>query len=207
MHVWGIVVAAGSGTRFGEPKHELVLGGSALWRRAVDALESGGTSNVVVVGDVPGGLPGGERRRDSVRAGLAVIPTEVEWVLIHDAARPLARHSLIRRVLDRAATGDVDGVIPTIPLTDTIKVIRGEVVAATVERSSLVAAQTPQAFRLDVLQGAHDEDDDDATDDASLVERAGGIVVQVRGDSSNIKITYPEDLEIAAILETRWRDD
>lgn len=208
MNVWGIVVAGGSGARFGEPKHTLTLGGVALWRRGVDVLYAAGVPNVVVIGDVPGGLPGGERRRDSVRAGLAAIPDDTaddtDWVLIHDAARPLATCDLVERVLLRAFVGDVDGVVPAIPLTDTIKRIDGEVVVATVDRLGFVAVQTPQAFRFGVLKAAHAANDDDATDDAALVERANGTVVQVMGDPMNIKVTYPVDLAIARVyLEAR----
>jgi 2-C-methyl-D-erythritol 4-phosphate cytidylyltransferase len=85
-----------------------------------------------------------------------------------------------------------------VPLTDTIKRIDGERVEGTVDRSSLVAVQTPQAFRLSVLVDAHRSDHMDATDDAAMVERAGGSVVQVPGDPMNIKITYPIDMDVAA---------
>lgn len=207
MNVRGIVVAGGSGTRFGEPKHSLVLDGVPLWQRGVDALVAAGVSEVVVVGDLPGGVPGGERRRDSVQAGLATLPIDTNWVLIHDAARPLVTRCVVERVLQRASLGDVDGVIPAIPLTDTIKRIDGEFVVATADRLALVAAQTPQAFRFDVLNAAHARSDDDATDDAALVERGGGAVVHVMGDPSNIKITYPGDLAIArACLESKPDD-
>lgn len=208
MNVRGIVVAGGSGTRFGGPKHSLALGGVEFWERGVTALNSAGVSDVVVVGDVPGGLPGGERRRDSVQTGLAALPDDTDWVLIHDAARPLASRSLVERVLDRALLGDVDGVVPAIPLADTIKKIDGELVVSTVERLGLVAVQTPQAFRFGVLKAAHAREDDDATDDAALVERAGGRVVHVMGDPINIKITYPDDLAIArAHMESDPGDD
>ena len=88
--VWGIVVAGGSGLRFGGPKHSMELQGKPLWSWGRDMLVDAGVSHVVVVGPVPGGIPGGNRRRDSVAAGLAEIPDDVDYVIVHDAARPLA---------------------------------------------------------------------------------------------------------------------
>lgn len=197
MITWAIVVAGGSGARFGGEKHRQELDGVELWCRSVDAFHAVGIKNVVVVGDVPGGIPGGSRRRDSVAAGLAVVPDDADWVLIHDAARPLVTTELIERVLARASMGDVDGVIPAIPVTDTLKRVQEESVLATVDRGGLVAVQTPQAFRVPVLRAAHASDLTDATDDAALVERADGTVVAVTGDPMNFKITIPEDLAIA----------
>jgi 2-C-methyl-D-erythritol 4-phosphate cytidylyltransferase len=197
MTVWAIIVAGGSGVRFGGQKHTLLLEGVELWQRSVDAFKGAGIDNIVVVGDVPGGVPGGARRRDSVAAGLAEVPDDVDWVLVHDAARPLVTPRLIKRVLARASVGDVDGVIPAIPLTDTLKRIQGEKVVATVDRETLAAAQTPQAFAVSVLRAAHESDALDVTDDAGLVERAEGTVVTVMGDPRNLKITVRGDLEIA----------
>jgi 2-C-methyl-D-erythritol 4-phosphate cytidylyltransferase len=197
MNTWAIVVAGGSGTRFGGQKHKQRLDGVELWRRSVNAFHAVGIKHVVVVGDVPGGIPGGSRRRDSVACGLAEVPDGADWVLIHDAARPLVTPQLIERVLARALIGDVDGVIPAIPVTDTLKRVVEETVLATVDRDGLVAVQTPQAFRVPVLKAAHNSDDTDASDDAALVERADGTVVTVMGDPMNFKITTPEDLAIA----------
>lgn len=173
------------------------LDGVELWQRGVDALHDAGIGDVVVVGDVPGGLPGGTRRRDSVAVGLAAVPDGVEWVLIHDASRPLVAGELIRRVLERARRGDVDGVVPAVPISDTIKTVDGESVVRTISRDDLVAVQTPQAFRFGMLRSAHDAHGKDATDDASLVEQVGGTVVHVMGDRMNIKITYPADFAMA----------
>lgn len=198
MNVHGIVVAAGSGERFGAPKGAVVLAGRPLWEWGRDSLLAGGVASVVVVG--PGGLEGGRRRRDSVARGLAAVPGEATHVLVHDAARPLAGPTLVRRVIDRLAAGDVDGVVPALPVRDTIKRVVGESVAETVERSALVAVQTPQGFVLDSLRAAHAADDDDASDDALLVERWGGTVVTVAGEEGNMKITYPGDLAIAEAL-------
>ena len=196
MTVFGIVVAAGSGERFGRPKAAAELAGRPLWRWAADALSSGGCDDVVVVGEVPGGIPGGARRRDSVAAGLAVTPDGATHVLVHDAARPLASTELVARVIERLAVGDVDAVVPGLAVRDTLKHVSGEVVTRTIDRSHLVIAQTPQGFRTAALLRGHDFDDDDATDDAALVERSGGSVVIVDGDDHNLKITYPGDLAV-----------
>ncbi len=197
MTTWAIVVAGGSGTRFGGQKHKKELDGVELWRRSVNAFQAVGIEHVVVVGDVPGGVPGGSRRRDSVAAGLAVLPDDADWVLIHDAARPLVTPELIQRVLGRASVGDVDGVIPAITVTDTLKHVHEETVLDTLDRGGLVVVQTPQAFRVPVLKAAHASDPTDAPDDAALVERADGTVVTVMGDPMNFKITFPVDLAIA----------
>jgi len=193
----GIVVAAGSGTRFGGPKAQVALAGRPLWQWARDALVGGGALSVVVVGDVAGGIRGGARRRDSVAAGLDVLPVSATHVLVHDAARPLASPDLVRQVIARLERGDVAGVVPAVPVRDTIKRLEGDLVIATLERFGLVAVQTPQAFALEALRHAHGESDEDSTDDAALVERAGGAIAVVAGDPANLKITYPEDLEVA----------
>lgn len=202
-----VVVAAGSGTRYGGPKHDLMLRDKPLWRWSVDAFDDSGIQEVIVVGDVPGGVAGGLRRRDSVLSGLEALKSNPDWVLIHDAARPLLSISLVRLVVDAARQIGIDGVIPVTAITDTIKRTDGKRVLATVDRSELVSVQTPQAFRTSTLLRAHHlEPIDDVTDDAALVEREGGTVVIVRGDTSNLKITFPGDLAIAeAILMERGR--
>ena len=197
MRSAAVIVAAGLGTRFGHPKHSLMVGDAELWQRSVDAFTLAGIDQIIVVGDVPGGLPGGLRRRDSVSIGLAAVAPDTGWVLIHDAARPLVTAELIARVVERSVVGDVDGVIPAIPMADTIKRVGGESVLETVDRSALVSVQTPQAFRLSVLRDAHGADQEDATDDAAMVERNGGTVVWVMGDPTNLKITVPQDLALA----------
>ena len=152
-----------------------------------------------------GGVAGGSTRSASVRAGLAEVPDDVEIVCVHDAARPLATLDLYRRVIDAVRAG-ADAAIPGIAVTDTIKVIDRDAsalasgadgasarVVSTPTRSTLVAVQTPQAFRADRLRAAH-ASGDDATDDAALIERSGGSVVVVAGESTNRKITEPDDL-------------
>ena len=198
--VWAVLVAAGLGSRFGGPKHRAELDGEPLWAHAEVALRSGGVEDVILVGDLPGWVEGGSRRRDSVANGLERIPSGVELVLIHDAARPLASPDLVRRVIDRLRIGDVAGVVPAVPVRDTIKEIREDAVIATVDRSSLVSVQTPQGFVVSVLRSAHAASDEEATDDAMLLEAIDEPVVTVPGEPSNLKITFPEDLRLASHL-------
>ena len=200
MNVFGIVVAAGRGKRFGGPKAAVEVGGRPMWRWAVDALEAGGVDSWTIVGEIDGGVPGGSRRRDSVVAGLGRAPDAATHVVVHDAARPLASADLVRRVIDRLRRGDVDGVIPAIPVRDTLKEVDGDVVVRTADRTNLVIVQTPQGFAIDVLKAAHAADDAEATDDAALVERFGGSVVFIAGEARNIKVTYPEDLDVIEAL-------
>jgi 2-C-methyl-D-erythritol 4-phosphate cytidylyltransferase len=200
MTVGGVIVAAGRGQRFGGAKHTVVLGGVPLWQRARDSLRAGGVEPVVVVGDVPGGVPGGRRRRDSVLAGIRALPDDTVFVLVHDAARPLASAALVERVVARIVRGDVDGVVPAVPVPDTVKRVAGDRVIETLDRSDLVSVQTPQAFRIERLRAAHAADPSDATDDAALIERFGGSVALVAGEAANLKITFPSDLRIAEAL-------
>lgn len=199
MTAWGVVVAAGEGSRFGAPKASIEIGGRQLWQWARQSVLDGGCEGVIVVGPVAGGIPGGNRRRDSVAAGLAAVP-EVEFVLIHDAARPVASAQLTERVLHRLQQGDADAVVPAIPLRDTVKEIENERVCKTPDRSTLLAVQTPQGFQRSRLLEAHAETSDDASDDAVLIERVGGMVAVVEGEVGNIKITYPSDLKMAEAL-------
>jgi len=198
--VWGIVVAAGRGERFGGLKHESILGGQPMWEHSREALLAGGAGGVIVVGPVPGGVTGGERRRDSVAAGLAAVPADATIVLVHDAARPLASPDLVARVIERLSSGGADAVIPVVAVRDTIRRVRDGQVIGTVDRSDLAAVQTPQGFSAGVLRRAHAAGEADATDDAVLVERIGGTVVAVEGEPANIKVTYPADLALAEAL-------
>ncbi len=199
--VWGIVVAAGEGTRFGGPKHSEPIEGRAMWEHARDTLREGGCDQVVVVGPVPGGVVGGASRRDSVAAGLAQLPPPVSHVLVHDAARPAATTVLVQRVIGRLLEGDADAVIPALPITDTIKEVEAGVVMGTIDRERLVAVQTPQGFVRESLASAHQRGGS-VTDDAQLIELAGGRVVVVEGEPGNLKVTYPGDLE--RVIE-EWR--
>jgi 2-C-methyl-D-erythritol 4-phosphate cytidylyltransferase len=147
---------------------------------------------------IPGAVTGGRRRQDSVLKGLKAVDPAVDVVLIHDAARPLVAPELVRRVI--RAAGRVGGAVPGVPVGDTIKrVTRGGRIRATLDRSELRAVQTPQGFRKGVLEAAYAAGHGrrDATDDAQIVERAGGRVAIVEGNSENFKITSKFDLKRA----------
>ncbi len=197
--VWSIVVGGGSGTRFGRPKQYEPLGDERVIDRSrrIAAEVSDGVVLVVPPEDAAaeGAVAGGTTRSGSVRAGLAAVPPEATVICVHDAARPLATPDLYHRAV-AAVTAGADAAIPAIAVTDTIKVVESGRVVATPDRSTLVAVQTPQAFRADVLRAAH-EGEATATDDAALVEAAGGTVVIVDGDARNLKITEPADLDAA----------
>jgi len=197
MRTWGIVVAAGSGSRFGGPKHQLKLDDRPLWVWARDALIDGGAEQVTLVGPVPGGVAGGVRRQDSVAAGLAEVPDGVDVIAVHDAARPLASPDLVLRLIDALASPEVHGAVPVVPVRDTIKQVESGRVVATLDRSSLVAVQTPQVFRAEWLRRAHASVVGSATDDAAMVEAIGGTVVTVPGEPAAVKITYPDDVVVA----------
>jgi 2-C-methyl-D-erythritol 4-phosphate cytidylyltransferase len=200
-----IVVAAGSGARFGSAKQFATLNGERLVDIAVDAARLHSDDVVLVLppgvkwdGPPVTNVPGGDERSDSVRAGLAAISPDAEIVVVHDAARPLAPPRLFEAVIDAVRKG-ADGAIPGVPVTDTIKRANGPYVHETLDRSQLVAVQTPQAFRADALRRAH-ETGAIATDDAALVEWYGGRVGIVRGEPTNLKVTTKRDLVVAAAL-------
>ena len=198
--VWAIVVAAGSGSRFGAAKQYQPLGGRRVLDWSLETARAAADGVVVVVppGDVAieGGVAGGATRVESVRNGLAAVPAEATIVCVHDAARPLASPALFAAVVD-AVAGGADGAVPAVAVTDTVKVVDSAgVVVDTLDRSTLVAVQTPQGFRADVLRRAH-AGGLEATDDAALVERSGGRVVTVPGEPWNRKITSPDDLDWA----------
>lgn len=204
--VWAVVVAAGRGTRFGGAKQFALLSGSSVLDLAIAAMGPVADGIVAV-------LPAGERdsfapisgdvltaegratRAGSVRAGLERVPEEAEIILVHDAARPLASAGLSSAVVAAVRAG-ADAAIPGLVVADTVKRVEGDEVAETLERSSLVRVQTPQAFKATVLRRAHSSDAE-ATDDAALVEAGGGRVVVVPGEEWNVKITTPADLELA----------
>jgi 2-C-methyl-D-erythritol 4-phosphate cytidylyltransferase len=201
-----IVVAAGGGARFGAAKQFAMLGGETVLDRSVHVAQSAGDGVVVVLPadaawDVPAGVQravGGATRSDSVRAGLELVPADADVVVVHDAARPLASPALFERVV-RAIADGADGAVPALPIADTVKRVDGTRVVETVSRDGLVGVQTPQAFRSDVLRAVHHVGAID-TDDAALVEAAGGSVVTVEGERRNLKLTLPEDLAVAAAM-------
>jgi 2-C-methyl-D-erythritol 4-phosphate cytidylyltransferase len=141
---------------------------------------------------------GGKKRQDSVMEGLLRIK-EVDWVVIHDGARPLVTIGLIERGLEAAK--ETGAAAAAIPLTDTIKFIKGsDIVRQTLPRENLRAAQTPQVFRVDVIKNTYKYTAGDFTDDAAMVEKAGYKVRLFEGSYDNIKITRPDDLAIAEVL-------
>ena len=205
--VWAIVVAAGSGSRFGAPKQFQPLGGRRVLDWSLDAARTVSDGVVVVLppASVAAGEPGadavaagGDTRSASVRAGLARVPAEADVVVVHDGARPLAGPDLFAAVVAAVRAG-ADAAVPGVALADTLRWRTGGVA----DRDGLVAVQTPQAFRAAALRAAH-AGDPEATDDASLVEAAGGKVVVVDGSPDNLKITNPSDLAVAeALLRAR----
>ena len=142
---------------------------------------------------------GGDDRQKSVRNGLALVDTD--HVVVHDAARPFATVGLVMSVVD--ALKAAHGAAPAVPVSDTLKEVRDGRVIRTVERSSLWAVQTPQAFLTDALKTVHDKARVDGfvgTDDAQLVERYGGVMRIVEGARDNIKLTFPEDWRVAEAM-------
>jgi 2-C-methyl-D-erythritol 4-phosphate cytidylyltransferase len=207
MSVVGIIPAAGSGERLGSagPKAFVVCGGRPLIDWSLDVLHA--VCDRVVVA-VPAGyeqgpdrVRGGAVRSESVRLALAAAP-EATIAVVHDAARPLLTPELVRACID--ALVDADAAIAAAPMTDTVKETGDDRrVERTLDRSRLWRIQTPQVFRADVLRRALDVSGDAlaaATDDAALVEAAGGVVRVVEAPADNIKVTRPVDLELAEAL-------
>jgi len=214
--VWSVVVAGGSGHRFGTLKQFALLAERPVVEWAVAACRASSSGVVLVL--PPGAAPGpGDRDRDrdygadvvvaggatrteSVRHGVAAVPETAEVIVVHDAARPLASEALFRAVIAAVTTGGAGGAVPGLPLSDTIKVVDGsQRVTATLDRAALVAVQTPQAFDASLLRRAH-ANGTEATDDAALVEALGATVRVVPGDARNLKITTPADLGTAEHL-------
>jgi 2-C-methyl-D-erythritol 4-phosphate cytidylyltransferase/2-C-methyl-D-erythritol 2,4-cyclodiphosphate synthase len=222
MSFSAVVVAAGEGLRAGpgEPKAWRMLGGRPVLRWSVEGLLSAGAREVVVVvardrlGAVDEALTGlvgwravtgGKTRADSVQAGLAALTCgKTQPVLVHDAARPFVTRAHVDRLL--AALDVADGAVPALPVPDTLK--RGEgLVDETVSREGLWRAQTPQAFRFGKLKAAYARwpANEEPTDDARVVERAGGSVAMAPGDPMLMKLTYPEDFLMAEQLAASRR--
>ena len=204
MSAWGVVVAGGSGTRFGARKQLENLGDRRVLDWSVDALAPVCDGIVVVVPadsvaetkveDADAVVGGGATRSDSVRAGLAALGPGATHVLIHDAARPLATPALAARVLEALRNG-ASGAVPVVEVSDSLRTRGGK----SVDRSRYVAVQTPQGFALEALKAAH-ASGEVASDDASLLDTLGLEVVHVDGESTNLKITDPHDLQIAEVL-------
>jgi 2-C-methyl-D-erythritol 4-phosphate cytidylyltransferase len=208
-----LILAAGRGERLGadRPKALAELAGRPLLRWSVDVLRSVPAIERIVVALPPGvaapagtiGIPGGAVRSESVRLALAAAGPG-DPVLVHDAARPLLTRELAERVIGAAREDGVDAAVAAAPVTDTVKRVgEGHAVLETLDRSNLWAVQTPQVFRRGVLERALDVPEAllaQATDDAWLVERAGGRVVVVGAPRENLKVTTPLDLALAELL-------
>jgi len=226
MNIWTILLAAGSGSRMaaaGAPRKKQFLdagGEPVFWKSARAFSRVAGISGMVIVlppdehdamaravaeldGASPLGLawttvPGGERRQDSLENALAALPRECTHVLVHDAARCFVTPAVIARVADALRDG-AKAVIPAVAVKDTIKEVDGGVVAATPDRSRLMAVQTPQGVELSVLREGFAKalrEGLTVTDDASLAEAAGYPVHVVEGSEDNVKLTTPEDLRL-----------
>ncbi len=213
---WVVLAAAGEGLRLGvdRPKAFVGLAGRPLLAESLERLDSSDWVDAIVVvapvgweeptillaeelvaGKVSVVVPGGETRAVSVRLGLAEVPDDALAVIVHDAARPLVTDAVLESVLVPLGEG-FDGVVPGLPIVDTVKKADGGVVIETLARDGIVAVQTPQAFRADVLRAAYAGDLTGATDCASLVERQGGRVRVVAGDPQLLKITERADLSL-----------
>jgi 2-C-methyl-D-erythritol 4-phosphate cytidylyltransferase len=217
MSTWAILAAAGSGERLGadRPKAFVALGELPLLATPLERLDESEWIDAIVVAAPPGWeepsillaeeigagkvsavVTGGATRAESVRLALDEVPADAVAVLVHDAARPLVTDELVGRVLAPLGEG-WDGVVPALPVADTVKRVDGDRVLETLHRDDLVAVQTPQAFLADTLRRAV-AGGDDATDCAGLVEAAGGRVRWVDGDPKLLKVTTTADLEQAA---------
>jgi 2-C-methyl-D-erythritol 4-phosphate cytidylyltransferase/2-C-methyl-D-erythritol 2,4-cyclodiphosphate synthase len=213
MRIASILVAAGSGSRFGAetPKQFLPLAGQPVIRHAANAL-SAHVTLLQPVGDAAAidaalqgiphlpTVPGGATRQDSVRAGLTALePHAPDIVLVHDAARPFIPAGTIEALIK--ALDQAKGAIPAVPVADTLKRVASGIIQQTVPRDGLYRAQTPQGFHFQTLLKAHRSGLIGATDDASLLEAAGIPVKIVPGSDDNIKLTYPGDkIRLEAIM-------
>ena len=220
---WAILVAAGEGARLGadRPKAFAALGGRPLLAESIERLDRSEWVDAVVVvapadweeptillaeelvaSKVSAVVTGGSTRAESVRRGLAEVPGEALVVVVHDAARPFVDDAILGRLLGRLADG-VDGAVPGLGVHDTVRRVAGGVAVETVSRDGLVAVQTPQVFLADRLRRGYAAADGDATDCATVVERAGGRIAVVDGDPRLFKITTADDLALAELLVER----
>jgi 2-C-methyl-D-erythritol 4-phosphate cytidylyltransferase len=215
VSVWAVLAAAGRGERLGDerPKAFARLGDLPLLAEPLRRLDDSEWIDGIVVaaprdweepcivlaeeigaGKVSAVVTGGDTRAASVRAALAEVPDDAAVIVVHDAARPLVSDAMVERVLAPLSEG-YDGAVPVLPVSDTVKRVRGSEVAETVERDGLVVAQTPQAFLAASLRRAAVGE---GTDCASLVEAQGGRIKAVEGDPRLLKVTSREDLELVA---------
>lgn len=218
-----IVVAGGSGTRFGAPvpKQFMPLAGRALIAVTLSSLRRAlpdARVTVVVSPDAEARLRqccaeasvtpdaiayGGATRWESVRNGLATVGPDVDYVLVHDAARPFVTPAMASALLEAMGAG-AQGAVPAVPVTDSLRRLNDNGSTGAIDRAGMYAVQTPQAFPAQLLREAYGLPyRPDFTDDASVMEAAGHSITIVAGDADNIKITYPRDLEIAELIAAR----
>lgn len=218
-HVVAIVVAGGSGERLGlrGGKQLAIAMARPILSWTLKALDAAPEVGLLVVVCHPDRVeeyrsaaidsltlatpvvfvPGGTTRQASVALGLAAVPSDAEVVVVHDGARPLVTPALVAEALGALEESDAAGVVVGYPAIDTLKLVEGGRVLSTPDRSRFWAVQTPQVFRADELRAAHASalaDGFVGTDDSSLVERAGGLVLLIEGPRDNIKVTVAEDL-------------
>jgi 2-C-methyl-D-erythritol 4-phosphate cytidylyltransferase len=219
LSTWAVLVAAGRGERLGgdRPKAFAPLRGRPLLAESLERLEASDWIDAIVVvapegweepsilvaeelgcGKVTATITGGASRAESVRLGVAETDLDAVALVVHDAARPLVPEDVLERVMAALGAG-WDGAVPGLPVSDTLKRVRGEQVVETLPRDELVAVQTPQAFAAAALRPALDGEISGASDCASLVEARGGRVTVVAGDERLLKVTTPADL---ALVET-----
>ncbi len=219
-----IIVAGGSSQRMGFDKLFAALNGRPVLAHSLSAFErTESVTDIVLVGraerlseyekivasegfkKVSAVIPGGVRRQDSVRCGLEKLRSEAEYVAVHDAARPLVRPDLIEQIFQLARRHG--GAASAAPVVDTLKrVDRERIVTGGVERANLLAVQTPQIFRRELLENAYRavfEKGVEVTDEISAVEHIGGKVGLLPNEQPNFKITYPADLPLAEFLLRR----
>jgi 2-C-methyl-D-erythritol 4-phosphate cytidylyltransferase len=213
---WTVIPAAGQGKRMnaGISKQWIELLGKPVLAHTLDVFEKDpACAGIILVGSeqelqqmqnfvqtfqytkVRQIVPGGKERQQSVYEGLKKVPEDAGLVLVHDAARPFITIDSIGQLVNKAV--DTGSAVLAVPVKDTVKRVVQHQVEETIDRSSLWAVQTPQAFRLSIVKRAHEEADSDGylgTDDASLVERIGETVAIVMGDYHNIKLTTSDDL-------------
>ena len=216
MSVWAVLAAAGRGERLGSdrPKAFAKLGDRPLLAESLERLEASDWIEAIVIVAPPGWeepsilvaeelactkvvacATGGETRADSVRAGVAEVSGDATVIVVHDAARPVLPEEVLARVLTALNEG-WDGVVPGMPIADTVKRVEGALIVETLPREELVAAQTPQAFLAPILRDALTGDLARATDCSALVEKQGGRVTMVPGDPRLLKVTDSADLAL-----------
>lgn len=217
MKTTAIIVAAGSGSRFNSetPKQFFELNGKPVVVHSIERFEAAESVDSIVLvlpqervngfntsqfAKVHIVLAGGNTRANSVLNGLNAVPNDTAIVAVHDGARPLVTVDEIERAIDKGKQTGAACLVA--PVTDTIKSIRREEIAATLDRSQLRRALTPQVFRIEVLKKAFEEFtlDESVTDECYLVERLGRPIAMVEGSSRNIKITHSDDLLLAEAL-------